>query len=89
MLRDGVGAVVRTHSFSHFGPRKGFRAPFAKVAVSVVSESLDKLLAASCPQSHVQEQKQLMSELNVFHPIVSVNQPCHAKQVPRIVEPFA
>lgn len=77
------GWVVRTHSFSHSGPRKGSRAPFAKVAVAVV------LLAASCPQSHVQEQKQLMSELNVFLPIVSVNQPCHAKQVPRIVKPLA
>lgn len=76
-------------AFPTSGRRKGSRAPFAKVAVSVVSESLVKLLAASCPQSYVQQQKQLMSELNVFHTIVSVNQPCQAKQVPRIVKPFA
>lgn len=66
-------------AFPTSGRRKGSRIPFAKVTVSVVSESLDKLLAASCPQSHVQQQKQLMPELNVFYTIVSVKQPCHAK----------
>lgn len=84
-----MGGGSELTAFPTSSRRKGSRAPFAKVVVSMVSESLDKLLAASCPQSHMQQQKQLMSELNVFHTIVSVNQPCHAKQIPRIVKPFA